>query len=98
MELTAELAKATGLEVTLGFNEFCAPSLDEALNQAVVKGADEVAVITTMLTRGGSHSEVDVPEAIERARVRHPKTKFVYPWPFDSALIASFLAEHIRKF
>src|SRR5262245_51460361 len=58
-ELAGKLAKETGLEVTVGFNEFCAPSLDEALNQAVVKGADEVVIVTTMLTRGGSHSEID---------------------------------------
>jgi sirohydrochlorin cobaltochelatase len=33
-ELGAHLSEATGCEVIVGFNEFCAPSLDDALSQA----------------------------------------------------------------
>ncbi len=44
-ELAAQLEQALGCEVVVGFNEFCGPSLDEALDTAVALGAEQVAVI-----------------------------------------------------
>lgn len=46
-KLAAQLGQVTGCEVIVGFNEFCAPSLDEALNQAVTQGAERVVVVVT---------------------------------------------------
>ncbi len=44
--LASHLARLTGCEVIVGFNEFCAPSLDEALQQAAMRRPDKVVVIT----------------------------------------------------
>lgn len=96
-ELAAHLARAAGLDVLVGFNEFCAPDLDEALDQAVAAGAQRVVVVTAMMTRGGEHAEVDIPAAIERARARHTGVTFVYAWPFGSEQVAGFLAEQVRR-
>ena len=94
-ELAEQLRHASGSEVIVGFNEFCAPSLDQALDRAAEQTADEVVVITPMMTRGGEHSEEDIPAAIERARERHPGLSIRYVWPFDTSAVAEFLAAQI---
>jgi sirohydrochlorin cobaltochelatase len=94
-ELAAHVSKATGCEVIVGFNEFCAPSLDDALNQAIAREAEKVIVITPMMTRGGEHSEVDIPAAVQTAQAQHPETQILYVWPFKVSDVASFLAAQI---
>jgi sirohydrochlorin cobaltochelatase len=97
-ELAAQLGQAAGCEVIVGFNEFCAPSLDEALNQATEQGATRVVVVTPMMTSGGEHSEEDIPTAIEYARKQHLGVSFLYAWPFDITEVACFLAVQIERF
>lgn len=98
MELAERLSEAAGCEVLVGFNEFCAPSLEEALERAAERGARKVVVVTPMMTRGGEHSERDIPAAVERAQKRRPEVRFVYAWPFDPAGVAGFLARHAASF
>jgi sirohydrochlorin cobaltochelatase len=96
--LAKELERATGYDVILGFNEFCAPGVDEALDRAAARGPDRVIIITPMVTPGGEHSEVDIPLAISRARDRHRGIGFVYAWPFEIGRTAQFLAAQIALF
>jgi len=91
------LQKATGNEVIVGFNEFCNPTLDDALNAAVSKGAQRLIVVTPMMTPGGGHSEVEIPAAIKRAQEQHPGVEIHYAWPFDLADVSEFLAAQIDK-
>lgn len=98
MMLASDLGRAAGCDVFTGFNEFCAPSLDEALERACTSGAVCVVVVTPMMTGGGEHSERDIPEAIDRARARHEGVRIVYAWPFPSKESAAFLAEQARGF
>lgn len=97
MELADHLHRATGVGVVVGFNEFCAPSLDEALDEAASRGAGRITVLTPMMTRGGEHSEIDIPAAIRRAQDRHPGTRIDYVWPFDPAAVAEFLAAQMAR-
>ncbi len=97
LELANHLQQASGLEVFLGFNEFCAPSLDDALDRAMEANAKKVYVVTPMMTRGGEHSEKDIPTAIRRACERHPGVEVVYVWPFDVSQVAQFLAGQISE-
>jgi len=97
-ELAVQLRRESGRKVILGFNEFCAPSLDEALDQAAGQGAEKIVVVTPMLTRGGGHAETDIRGAIERARKRHPKEDFIYAWPFPASEIGRFLTAQLSKF
>jgi sirohydrochlorin cobaltochelatase len=94
-ELAAHVSRATGCEVIVGFNEFCAPSLDDALNKAIARGAEKVIVITPMMTRGGEHSEVDIPAAVQTAQAQHPEIPIIYLWPFKVSEVANFLAAQI---
>jgi sirohydrochlorin cobaltochelatase len=96
VEIARALANASGLTVVLGFNEFCAPSLEHALDQAAL-GARRVVVVTPMLTPGGEHAASDIPSEIERARVRHSSVEFIYAWPFDAEDVAALLAAQARK-
>lgn len=98
LDLASHLAGSTGLEVVVGFNEFCAPTIEEAVDEAVARpGSPRVVVITPMLTRGGEHAEVDIPAAIERAKRQHPQAAIEYAWPFDPADVARFLAARIAQ-
>jgi sirohydrochlorin cobaltochelatase len=96
-ELARELSEATGCQVVVGFNEFCAPSLDDALDSAAGSGAKRVVVVTPMMTQGGEHSEKDIPGAVKRARTRHPGAEFIYVWPFPVQDVARFLAEQAAR-
>ncbi len=98
MELAKHLADACGQEVITGFNEFCAPSLEDALEQAADGKAARIIVVTTMMTRGGSHSEKDIPAAIKCFSNLHPDIDIKYAWPFDSRGYARFLSEHLARF
>jgi sirohydrochlorin ferrochelatase len=97
-ELAKHLRQESGLEVIIGFNEFCAPGLDEALERAAAREAAEIVVITPMMTHGGEHSAVDIPEAVRRAQQKFPGQKIVYAWPFATEDIARFLASQVTRF
>jgi len=96
-ELAARLQEVVDRKVILGFNEFCVPGLDEALDQAAARGPARVLVVTPMMTRGGEHSEVDIPAAIRRAEARHPGLKVHYAWPFPVEAVARFLAAQLEQ-
>lgn len=98
LEIAEYLREATRQEVILGFNEFCSPSLDEAFERAIALSPGKVVVITPMMTRGGEHSEMDIPAVVERFSDRYPETEIEYIWPFDPAEVAQFLAAQINKF
>ena len=97
-QIAVALSTTTGYQVIVGFNEFCNPDLDEAIDQAVAQGAEKIVVITPMMTSGGEHSEVDIPAAIQRAEALHPGIPIHYAWPFQVSEVAQFLAANIARF
>lgn len=87
-----------GALFALAYNEYCAPTLQAAVEELVGKGATDITVITTMFTPGGSHSEIEIPEILAELRVVHPGITLRYAWPFDLNLVAETLAEQVRRF
>ncbi len=83
--------------VLAAYNEFCGPSLPEALDSAAAAGAREITVISTMFTRGGIHSETEIPELVAQARRRHPAVSIRYAWPFELDAVAGFLAGEVGR-
>lgn len=81
----------------VGYNEFCAPSIEEAIDGVIAQGASRILVIPTMLTPGGVHSEIDVPRILARLRERHPGVSIEYVWPFDLQQVAALLATHVAR-
>ena len=98
-------AVAAQLKANLGdvlfavaYNEFCAPTLEASVEELVQKGATHITVTTTMFTPGGSHSEVEIPEILDDLRPQYPGVELRYAWPFDLQLVASTLAEQVKRF
>lgn len=96
--LAVALSEVTGSEVLVGFNEFCAPDLEQAIEKALAYGTGEVVVVSTMMTRGGEHSEKDIPLAIQRVKKKHPESRIAYAWPFEIDEVARFFADHLTSF
>ena len=97
-EMAAGLSKATGYDVAIAYNEFCAPDVEEALARVAARGADQVVALTPMLTQGGEHAEVEIPALLTKFQAAHPAVRVVYAWPFDAAHVAKFLAEQVKRF
>lgn len=100
LEAVAEQLKRhlDGALCAVAYNEFCAPTLEESVEELIKKGATHITVATTMFTPGGSHSEIEIPEILDRLRMQHPSVELRYAWPFDLGLAASMLAEQILRF
>jgi sirohydrochlorin cobaltochelatase len=97
-------AIAQALRGTLGtafvreaYNEFCAPTLEEAVEEVISHGADRVVVVPTMATRGGIHSEVEIPGILQTLRSKFPDVSILYAWPFDLQNFAGMLAVEINR-
>lgn len=82
----------------VAYNEFCAPTLEEAVEGLIGSGATHIVVTTTMFTPGGSHSEIEIPETLEQLRPRHPGIELRYAWPFALREVAGTLAGQIGRF
>ena len=78
------------------YNEFCAPSVPEAVADAIRQGATEITLLSAMMTPGGSHAEVEIPELAESLQRIHPAVKIRYAWPFDLDAVASVLEQQVR--
>lgn len=87
-----------GVPLALAYNEFCSPTLEEAVAELVGAGAREITVVSSMFTPGGSHSELEIPDTLQRLRIRYPQVTLRYAWPFDLTMVCSMLAEHLRRF
>ncbi|MFO0668659.1 MAG: CbiX/SirB N-terminal domain-containing protein [Polyangiaceae bacterium] len=92
----AALARALApVPVRVAYNEFCAPSLDDAVRAAVAEGARRVDVVPSMLTPGGVHSEVEIPETLEALRGELAGVAIHYAWPFSLEDVAALLARQL---
>lgn len=80
------------------YNEFCAPSINRAVEVLISEGSQEVTLITTMVTPGGSHSEKEIPEEVEKLQAEFPEIAINYAWPFDLKKIAELFAAHVKSF
>lgn len=79
------------------YNEFCAPSLQDSLKRAVAEGSRQITLISTMFTRGGIHSETEIPEIVAAFKRRNPSIDLNYAWPFSLEAVAEFLADEISR-
>jgi sirohydrochlorin cobaltochelatase len=82
----------------LAYNEFCGPTLAEAVEDLIRQGAQSITVVSTMFTPGGSHSETEIPEELEELRQKHPGITLTYAWPYNLGQVTKMLMEHIQQF
>ena len=82
----------------IAYLEFCAPTLEDVVDEMCTAGLTDITVVPSMLTAGGVHSEVDIPAILELLRACYPAVVLRYAWPFKQHLIAQMLATHLRQF
>ncbi|HEX6402093.1 MAG TPA: CbiX/SirB N-terminal domain-containing protein [Pseudonocardiaceae bacterium] len=68
-------AAAGELLTRFGFIELARPSVDEAIDDLVARGATEIVSVPLVLLAAG-HLKNDGPAALARARQRHPQVRF----------------------
>lgn len=89
--------KLSGRRLVVAYNEFCAPSVEDAIEGLVGEGCERILLISTMFTRGGIHAEFEIPAIVRETRRKHPRVAVEYAWPYDSGFIADFLAAQLAK-
>ena len=77
--------------VKTAYNEFCYPTIEEAVEELSKENV-------SMITRGGSHSEREIPEELEDLKQKFQDIDIQYAWPFDMDAFALFLTAHINIF
>jgi sirohydrochlorin cobaltochelatase len=97
-----EIAKALapklgGRKLVAAYNEFCAPSVEDAIDGLVKDGFTRISLISTMYTRGGVHAECEIPGIVIESKKKYPGVAVEYAWPFEPAFIADFLAGQLAR-
>jgi sirohydrochlorin cobaltochelatase len=95
-QLRALLPKRDRLAVA--YNEFCAPTLQESVEELVKDGIWDITVISSMFTPGGAHADIEIPETVKKLKRIYPNATIRYAWPFDQQLVATMLAMHLKQF
>jgi sirohydrochlorin cobaltochelatase len=90
-------ARLPGVPLAVAYNEFCAPAVDEAVDRLAAAGCRRVVVVPTMLTPGGVHADLEIPETLARLRARHPRVDLRYAWPADLELVAELLVALVAR-
>lgn len=97
-EIARALApKLGGKKLVTAYNEFCAPSVEDALEGLVREGFKRIALVSTMYTRGGIHAECEIPGIVLDARKKYPGVTVDYAWPYEPAFLADFLAAQLAR-
>lgn len=87
-----------GDQLAIAYNEFCAPTLEEAVEGLIKEGTTDITVVPSMFTAGGSHAEIEIPDEVAALKQAHPSVTIRYAWPFDKALVAGMIARHLDQF
>lgn len=97
-EIARELApKLGGRKLVVAYNEFCAPSVEDAIDGLVKDGYDRITLVSTMYTRGGIHAECEIPGIVIASKKKYPGVVVDYAWPYEAGVIADFLASQLVR-
>lgn len=96
--LAEKLSDRLGMPVFVGYNEFCSPTVMEAIEQAISHGATSIQVVSTMLIRGNTHTESEIAESVNQAALAHPNVNVMYAFPVNDELIVTLLESHLKQF
>lgn len=86
------------MTLKLAYLEFSAPTLEEVVEELWQSGVATVLVVPSMMTPGGVHSEVDIPQIVEQLQTAYPQMTLRYAWPFNLAKMAQLMADHVQQF
>ncbi|QPJ64689.1 MAG: hypothetical protein G3M78_04500 [Candidatus Nitrohelix vancouverensis] len=94
-QLRAQLAN---VELKTAYNEFCQPTIAQAVDALIASGVMNIVLLTTMVTPGGSHAEKEIPEEIRKLKEKYPAAHIDYAWPFDLHKVAEMMKDQIESF
>ena len=60
-----------GFQIKTAYNEFCHPDIENAVEELVKDDYSKIILVTTMITRGGSHSEKEIGRAHAELQSHH---------------------------
>jgi sirohydrochlorin cobaltochelatase len=80
----------------VAYNEFCAPTLKEAVRKLHSEGVRSFTILSTMIIPGGSHSEKDIPATIEEVKKAFPECTFHYNWPYPIKDLGDFFIGQLK--
>lgn len=89
--------KLSGTKLIIAYNEFCGPSIENAVADLVKNSYNDITLLTTMFTPGGVHSEFEIPVIVDNLKQLYPHVRIHYPWPFNLDAVAEFLMGHLQK-
>ena len=79
----------------VGHMEFASPDIDEAFEKLLVAGAKKIIISGgTAFFGRSSHTLLDIPEAIDRLKAKHPEVDIVYAYP-EQELVMGELAKAV---
>jgi sirohydrochlorin cobaltochelatase len=90
--------KMPDCKIVAAYNEFCAPSIEDAVDSLAASGVKSIYLVSSMFTPGGSHSEKEIPEDVGVLQKKYPDVNFQYAWPFDLNKIAELMVGHLEDF
>lgn len=86
------------MTLKLAYLEFSAPTLEDVVKELRQTGVGTVLVVPSMMTPGGVHSEVDIPQIVDQLQATYPEMTLRYAWPFDLSKVAQMMAQHVQQF
>jgi sirohydrochlorin cobaltochelatase len=87
-----------GFILRTAYNEFCYPAIEDAVEELAKEKVSQIFIVTTMITRGGSHSENEIPEEVRALSSKYLEIDIQYAWPFSMDAFALFLTDHIKNY
>lgn len=85
------------MNATYGFLENARPTIFEAVEACILKGASSVTVVPVLLLPG-IHANVDIPEELERVRQKYSEIKIFYGEPLGvNETILEIVLDRLKK-
>lgn len=86
-----------GTIAAYGFLENARPTIFEAMEACILKGASSISVVPVLLLPG-IHANVDIPEELERVKQKYPEIKIVYGEPLGvNETIRKIVLDRLKK-
>ena len=83
--------------IELAFQDFMAPTLDEAVARAAASGAKRMLLVPLFMAQGG-HLKQDLPRLVAKIRERHPQVELrVTPAIGDSPEILRAIGDWVLR-
>ncbi|MEO0271272.1 MAG: CbiX/SirB N-terminal domain-containing protein [candidate division WOR-3 bacterium] len=96
-KLKDEIEKELNIKCYFAFNEFCAPNLEEVIEEIVKnENNSEIFIVPTMFT-GGHHTDEEIKEEIEKIKEKFKNLRIKYLYPFNFEYIKELFEKHIKE-